>query len=818
METRVVAATSQSSQEHPAFTPNVLQSQGRTYRYEELPADIKTSFRLLRIESVRDQNIHVSLRIADLQDRPEYDCLSYTWADPHFDAAFSPTSDFAGSVRTAAETVIKCNGEDFVIKENLRQALLELGRNAFPRSEWIWIDAVCISQDDGAEKSRQVQLMRDIYSQAQTVIAWLGIEDDGTAAALEVLQRVAAIPLTTMTPTEVPTYMEADEVRGHLQIETPVEEEEWLAYAGFLSRPWWSRVWVIQETVLAREVTVVCGRHRIAWPTIVASARVLHHTGLGGWLAGWAYRVRHADDSQTRSLHHVIDNQFIFVDLRDRRTALDLERLVVRSRHFNSTNPMDYVYALLGMWTPRRSDGAKAAELIVPDYRSSTVERVYIEATWAILSEVQDLRVLSLVERSDPGSRPELPSWVPDYASTPRTRYLVDNYRPRPGEARCKASGNLAWDASAVRPNGEPPASMGRFQNRPRLPVQGVQVDVIRECAGGFDDVVDNGDIGSLLQLLANALDDERSEGTGLVNTTTGHDAKWKEFPPVEEAFWRSLTKDTYNGAPADLEARRAFPIVILNLIWNLDIKTSNRRIELREQQDEDDGEPTDGELSDGGEGLGIQCAPQADTAEASKSGQTGIEIDAPQCTDAATSSVITPCLEDDTRLELLERNLARAQRLVEALTPRLAATPATSATRLLPGGIIPSWTTIEEKIESLEDDPRLDAPYQRAEQAFRVAYAGRRLFRTPRNRLGIAAQALQPGDAVWVLAGADVPVVLRQAANGAAHKAEAGQEQPRSLWTFVGEAYVHGLMHGEALEVHSGQTEAVPLVDIHLV
>ncbi|OJD33101.1 ankyrin and het domain-containing protein [Diplodia corticola] len=63
----------------------------------------------------------------------------------------------------------------------------------------------------------------------------------------------------------------------------------------------------------------------------------------------------------------------------------------------------------------------------------------------------------------------------------------------------------------------------------------------------------------------------------------------------------------------------------------------------------------------------------------------------------------------------------------------------------------------------------------------------GRRPFRTARGFLGIGPEHLSEQDSIWILPGAHVPLVLR----------DVGQAQ----WLVVGEAYVHGIMDGEALE-----------------
>ncbi|KAB5585121.1 heterokaryon incompatibility protein-domain-containing protein [Coniochaeta sp. 2T2.1] len=71
-------------------------------------------------------------------------------------------------------------------------------------------------------------------------------------------------------------------------------------------------------------------------------------------------------------------------------------------------------------------------------------------------------------------------------------------------------------------------------------------------------------------------------------------------------------------------------------------------------------------------------------------------------------------------------------------------------------------------------------------DEAFRIAYYGRRLFRTRKGYFGITAQSLHQGDCVWILAGADTPFVL--------------SKLHHDYWRLVGEAYVFGIMNGEVL------------------
>jgi hypothetical protein len=48
------------------------------------------------------------------------------------------------------------------------------------RKRLIWADAVCINQADDEEKSWQVRMMGDVYRNADRVLIWLGLAEDGS--------------------------------------------------------------------------------------------------------------------------------------------------------------------------------------------------------------------------------------------------------------------------------------------------------------------------------------------------------------------------------------------------------------------------------------------------------------------------------------------------------------------------------------------------------------------------------------------------------------------------------------------------------------
>ncbi|KAK4112393.1 HET-domain-containing protein, partial [Canariomyces notabilis] len=87
---------------------------------------------------------------------PEKDfiALSYAWGSP---------------VRTH---VITCNQLPFAVTTNLFHALYYLRRS--DQSQCLWVDAICINQDNIPERNEQVRHMLAIYQASSRVIVWLG--------------------------------------------------------------------------------------------------------------------------------------------------------------------------------------------------------------------------------------------------------------------------------------------------------------------------------------------------------------------------------------------------------------------------------------------------------------------------------------------------------------------------------------------------------------------------------------------------------------------------------------------------------------------
>ena len=110
------------------------------------------------------------IRLADPENIPEYCALSYSWPDQ------KPTS------------IINCNGYPVEVRPGLIAALQQIWTDR--PGCLVWVDAVCIRQDNVSERNNQVSLMAEIYEYASEVIVWLGKEEKKVLPAFQLFTQL----------------------------------------------------------------------------------------------------------------------------------------------------------------------------------------------------------------------------------------------------------------------------------------------------------------------------------------------------------------------------------------------------------------------------------------------------------------------------------------------------------------------------------------------------------------------------------------------------------------------------------------------------
>ena len=128
-----------------------------SYLYQYPGSLDKTRIRLLTLKAGHQQeDIEIEIDVRNLEDKPKYEALSYEWG----------TSNKSHSVNVFDKQIR--------ITPSLYAVLFQIRSSSKPLV--LWIDAICINQDDIEEKNQQVPQMAKIFGNATRVLVWLGSE------------------------------------------------------------------------------------------------------------------------------------------------------------------------------------------------------------------------------------------------------------------------------------------------------------------------------------------------------------------------------------------------------------------------------------------------------------------------------------------------------------------------------------------------------------------------------------------------------------------------------------------------------------------
>lgn len=218
-----------------------------------------------------DDILRCSLRSIRLGDDCNYEALSYTWKKTSYERAHVPHWDEqiqeAFKILVNGEHPVYVGEKHFVtVSPGLRDALLSYRHPKEVRT--LWVDQICIDQNNLSERAFQVNLMSRIYNLASRVVVWTGHEDNDTNPAFELMEKLAPEIVSRQGRCLSPAELDA-----HTELDLPiVGTAPWESLLNFFKRPVFSRGWVIQEVVVAQDVFVRCGGHEIPFWKVAAVA------------------------------------------------------------------------------------------------------------------------------------------------------------------------------------------------------------------------------------------------------------------------------------------------------------------------------------------------------------------------------------------------------------------------------------------------------------------------------------------------------------------------------------------------------------------
>ena len=198
----------------------------RPVPFSSIRAPLKeTDIRLLELlPGTPGMPLSAHTHIVSLASAPPYYAMSYVWGNPDVVETISLGDDSFNRVR---------------ITSNLHAALCEIRRPSVPRL--LWVDALCIDQDNVVEKGWAVQKMGTIFGTAIEVIIWLGEATEHSKFGLQTLQYIA----------------DGLAFEEHPPWESQPPEVLHRGLSDILSRPWFHRIWTVQEAALSSKKTVM---------------------------------------------------------------------------------------------------------------------------------------------------------------------------------------------------------------------------------------------------------------------------------------------------------------------------------------------------------------------------------------------------------------------------------------------------------------------------------------------------------------------------------------------------------------------------------
>ncbi|KAK4246813.1 heterokaryon incompatibility protein-domain-containing protein [Corynascus novoguineensis] len=342
-------------------------------------------------------SLHLKLTHHPLNQAPPFMAVSYCLGD------------------ATQKTEITCNGRTLTITAT------DLIR---------WADGICINQEDIHERASQVMLMGEIYSMAQSTVAYLGeglapdtkIGREPDQAGFAIMQQLNAI-------------WGADE-----DPQTTDGLNVWVPLLHLCSQPWFSRTWILQEVALAINVLVLYGSAVTRLETLtrfweLATRRdlppALRHGTIADWkdgLESWNQlnvfgkmrAMKRVNGSVDRLIHQPGDWGFVLDG--GRRTSQSLLNLLVENRAAGATDYRDKVYSLFSM------AGDTKDLSIEPNYSpANSAAKLYRDVAEAYIEAGRGIDILH--HAGLPQRLTNLPSWVPDWSTKSRQPLHSSQYR-----------------------------------------------------------------------------------------------------------------------------------------------------------------------------------------------------------------------------------------------------------------------------------------------------------------------------------------------------------------------------------------------------
>jgi len=423
------------------------------YPDEPLPEE-KSIIRLLRIDRKTKSSIVGELKRFSLDSNqyPPFTTISHVW----------------GQHKADERVGIIVNGAEFRVTPNVF-SILELARNHpdFKEVEWIWIDSICINQQDSVEKSAQVAIMGRIYRKSEVTAVWLGKAEKETNAAMDFLSG-----MVRRKPALKKKYRATNKRQTPSDLRDP---EKWKPLRSFFELPWWKRVWTLQEFIIPRKLKFYWGHRSIDRSELKGALYAI-------WLCDPFDRLLEEDIFWPAWYRRRMHSWYAH-----KKKVGEKSLLAWLSYNSNAkvTDDRDRIYGVLGL--VRGEDSKLVGK---PKYGSENAVDLYRRL---VTSWVQGFKSLDIIcfaqlfnsrkfEKLENGG--SLPSWVPDWRAPLDTFVVpllvsqsgnsdIDNFRPVDADNHSAVYAASGTEVPRIR----------SFEIFDQLPCEGIRVDTIDQLS-----------------------------------------------------------------------------------------------------------------------------------------------------------------------------------------------------------------------------------------------------------------------------------------------------------------------------------------------
>ena len=507
------------------------------YQYSDL--EQRRNIRLIRVlsQGVDTPKIYVEFEIVSLDAIPHaYHAISYCWGDP-----------------APVDKVWLTNGQFLHLTASAAYIMRQIVRSR--TTDYFWIDALCINQNDDREKSHQIRLMRDIYGSAEEVLIFIGDSTDDDPEVIEFLKTLRDATKQLVERQNIFTMQNLCEVAGCHRTSS-----EWRALNRFLDRPWFKRIWVIQEVVCANKPTIFYGGHACGWYTVAYFLFHLLQNGLAQTLVHQGMEQHRRVHSQPDGINFVpLINNFKqragkiasgeYLVQGERRDPITLEDALLNTQHTMATDDRDKVLALIGL----------ATDLDLTEFDAGYQEspqQLYTRTTLHILSSSSSLDILGAAGVGFSRKLSGLPSWVPDFSTFDSHRGITLGFAAVFGGYRATRDSRISMRTQL---------DQGSISLRGHL-VERVATTSRPRPVFQYDD----DDIHATKRAAANNLYWFK-QTAGMVRALANRSAKYTTGEDWMDAYWRTIISNvTHKLTPAPSNYRNLFRAYILGMWWFL--------------------------------------------------------------------------------------------------------------------------------------------------------------------------------------------------------------------------------------------------------